>query len=483
MAIVKAINSKSSVSHIINYVADKDKTNEELMSGKDCSSNSDQAIEDMKTTKALYNKEDGRQYKHFVQSFSPDDDLTPQKAHAIGKEWAEKNFKGYEVFIATHTDKDHLHNHFVINSVNFETGEKYRQSTKDLSRYKEISDKICEREGLAKTPSNSKDITTFNNKKYRAMEQALKGKGKSYLIEIGQTVEKNIYKSTSKEDFIRNMERDGYNVKWEDTRKHITFVDQENEKHKARAENLANTFKEEQFNKEQMLKQFEKNKEQTLENKEPTKELLNKKADNNDTQELQFEINRLEAERNRLLELKAKLEKAYKESSDKFKEYDYKLDMNKDNTMKIEDLTRAVKHEKETKDNLKGFFKGKERKQCDEKIEKYENKIQELKGKLLDPQELKELKEKHSNLKDEVGRNQQGLSDCRMKLEINQYDIMEKENNLSDKTNNIDKVDPVEQMFAKDEKALKAYKEMKSKGEFEAKAPRLDKTKDFGMER
>lgn len=479
MAIVKAINSKSSISHVINYVADKNKTNEELMSGKDCSSNSDQAIEDMETTKALYNKEDGRQYKHFVQSFSPDDDLTPQKAHEIGKEWAEKNFKGYEVFIATHTDKDHLHNHFVINAVNFETGEKYRQSRKDLARYKEISDKICEREGLTKTPSNSKDITTFNNKKYRAIEEALKGKGKSYLIDIGQTVEKNIYKSTSKEDFIRNMERDGYNVKWEDTRKHVTFIDQENEKHRTRAENLANTFKEEQFNKEQMLKQFEQNKEQTLENKEP----IHKKADNNDNQELQFEINRLEAERNRLLELKAKLEKAYKESSDKFKEYDYKIDMNKDNIMKIEDLTRAVKHEKETKDNLKGFFKGKERKQCDEKIEKYENKIQELKGKLLDPQELKELKEKHSKLKDEVGRNQQGVSDCRINLEINQYDIMEKENNLSDKTNNIDKVDTVEQMFAKDEKALKAYKEMKSKREFEAKAPRLDKSKDFGMER
>lgn len=228
----------------------------------------------------------------------------------------------------------------------------------------------------------------------------------------------------------------------------------------------------------------QQDKEQTLENKEPIKEPIHKKADNNDNQELQFEISRLEAERNRLLELKAKLEKAYKESSDKFKEYDYKIDMNKDNIMKIEDLTRAVKKEKETKDNLKGFFKGKERKQCDEKIEKYENKIEELKGKLLDPQELKELKEKHSNLKDEVGRNQQGLSDCRIKLEINQYDIMEKENNLSDKTNNnIDKVDPVEQMFAKDEKALKAYKEMKSKGEFEVKAPKLDKSKDFGMER
>ena len=257
MAIIKAINSKSSVKHIINYVSDKEKTTKELLTGKDCSSDSERAIEDMKTTKELYQKEEGRQYKHFVQSFNPEDNISPEKANKIGMEWAKENFKGYEVFVATHTDKDHIHNHFVVNAVNFETGEKFRQSRTDLKRYKEVSDRICEREGLTKTPSNSKNITTFNSKKYKAIEQALQGKKKSYLIDIGKTVEKNIHKSTSKEHFINNMESEGYRVKWSDTAKNVTFEDKEG--HKVRSSNLEETFKEEQFKKEEMLKTFENN--------------------------------------------------------------------------------------------------------------------------------------------------------------------------------------------------------------------------------
>jgi len=102
----------------------------------------------MELTKEIFNKVDGREYKHFVQSFDPKDTIDPSKAHQLGKEFAKKTFPGYEVLIATHIDKNHLHNHFVVNSVNFEDGAKIQCSPVDLQKMKDQSDQICEREGL-----------------------------------------------------------------------------------------------------------------------------------------------------------------------------------------------------------------------------------------------------------------------------------------------------------------------------------------------
>ena len=167
MAIIKAINSKGSISNIINYISDSNKTDEALMSGKDCSHNFEFAKEQMETTKELYRKDTGRQYKHFVQSFNPKDNISPQKAHKIGLEWAEKSFKGFEVFITTHKDKDHIHNHFVVNSVSFLNGEKFRYSNKELKDLKELSNKICERENLSKIDLHKKSEAFKTDGEYR----------------------------------------------------------------------------------------------------------------------------------------------------------------------------------------------------------------------------------------------------------------------------------------------------------------------------
>lgn len=79
MAIIKFTNSKSNLKTIINYVAREDKTNENLITGKDCIASS--SLEEMLAIKKLYNKTDGRQYIHLVQSFSPKDNITPQQVH------------------------------------------------------------------------------------------------------------------------------------------------------------------------------------------------------------------------------------------------------------------------------------------------------------------------------------------------------------------------------------------------------------------
>lgn len=68
----------------------------------------------------------GRTYKHYVQSYHEDEEITPEQAHKNAVELAEhtKAWKGHEVLIATHIDKGHIHTHFIVNSVNYENGHK-----------------------------------------------------------------------------------------------------------------------------------------------------------------------------------------------------------------------------------------------------------------------------------------------------------------------------------------------------------------------
>ena len=239
MAIIKAVNSKSSIGRAINYITKKEKTEEKLISGIDC--NPETAIDEMKATKELYDKDDGRQYAHFIQSFNPNDEISPEKAHEIGKEFIEKNdkFKGHEIVLATHKDKKHIHNHFIINSVNYENGKKLHTTKYEYQAMKDISNELSKEHNLT-VPQKSEEkgkITSFNQDKYQVMKKHFEGKGKSYVLETAIAYKKAKEKSISKEDFIKEMESQGYSTKWKDTSKHITFTNKESGK-KVRLANL-----------------------------------------------------------------------------------------------------------------------------------------------------------------------------------------------------------------------------------------------------
>ena len=102
------------------------------------------AIEEMRDTKDAWRKTGGRQYKHFIQSFPYDEDITPEEAFDIAGELIRRSplFKGYEVCYATHIDKGHIHTHWIVNSVSFEHGYKFRYSKRMLQELKDFSDKI-----------------------------------------------------------------------------------------------------------------------------------------------------------------------------------------------------------------------------------------------------------------------------------------------------------------------------------------------------
>lgn len=257
MAIIKVTNSKATLSKAINYITKEEKTDARLVSGINCTSES--ALDEMMATKELYNKLEGRQYYHYVQSFSKEDDITHDKAHELALELAEKQFKGYEVLIATHKDKEHIHSHIIVNSVSYENGAKFQSSKADLRELKEENNKICEREGYS-TPEPSKDVLSeYNMKKYKSITRAVEGEYKSYLLDLMVECDNSIKKSLSKDEFIKSMEQKGYGVEWIDTRKNITFTTPEGKK--VRSSNLAKTFKNDLFTKEGMLNGFEKNRE------------------------------------------------------------------------------------------------------------------------------------------------------------------------------------------------------------------------------
>ena len=146
MATIKRLSSKGSIKNIINYVLSKEKTNEHIISGKGCSA-LNTAVE-MNSTKNLYDKTGGITYHHIIQSFKPGE-ITPEKAHKIGIELAEKQFKNHEVLIATHKDKEHIHNHLIINSVSSKNGHKLIANKETLREIKLENDKICLREHLS----------------------------------------------------------------------------------------------------------------------------------------------------------------------------------------------------------------------------------------------------------------------------------------------------------------------------------------------
>lgn len=215
MAVIEAISSKANIKRIITYVTQDKKTTADLVTGKDCMAES--CLEEMLYTKNLYNKTGGRQYIHIIQSFDPKDNLTPNQVHNAGLKLAN-TFNGFQVLVATHIDKEHLHNHLIVNSVSFENGYKIQMSKKDLQYLKDYSDEICAEMGASVIPKKEKTNYIKRNE-YRVAER-----GESWKFKLINAIDLSMAESTCKEDFIKTMNKLGYQVNWTDTRKYITYT-------------------------------------------------------------------------------------------------------------------------------------------------------------------------------------------------------------------------------------------------------------------
>lgn len=204
MAVVKFIASGCPMNNIFPYVMRDEATERKLVDGIMCSPET--ATIEFKFVKARFGKEEGRQYYHIVQSFSPDDKLSPETAHEIGMRFAEY-FRGYQAVVATHINTGHIHNHIILNSVNYETGYKFHQSRDEMLKAKRYSNELCREYGLSVTEEKCRYGDDPLWKRY------LKG-----FIDLA------LETSRDRESFIRKMNLHGYGVRWEDGHKYVTFT-------------------------------------------------------------------------------------------------------------------------------------------------------------------------------------------------------------------------------------------------------------------
>ena len=154
MAQTKLWPIKSNLARSICYIMNTAKTQEgKLVSGVNLfiPPNDWQApTNQMLSTKLRFGKQGGRLAYHLDQSFKPGE-VTPDVAHQIGVELAKELFGDkYEVVVATHTDKDHIHSHIILNSVSFVDGSKFHQpNAMYYDRIRKLSDQLCARYGLS----------------------------------------------------------------------------------------------------------------------------------------------------------------------------------------------------------------------------------------------------------------------------------------------------------------------------------------------
>lgn len=172
---------------------------------------------------------------HYVQSFDKNDDVTPEQAHQLGIEIAKKVAPNFQVIVSTHIDKDHIHNHIIINSSNLKTGLKWKGNNATLENMRRESDKLCVREGLH---------IVDNRSELKGLDQATRETAKkkiSWKIKLCQDLEAAVKVCKSKAEFIEFMESRNYDVDYKDGYRHIVFRNKNFDK-KIRADTLAKQF-------------------------------------------------------------------------------------------------------------------------------------------------------------------------------------------------------------------------------------------------
>ncbi len=224
-AFVAVKNSKQTVGSMrgtLIYILDIRKTmyeNQRLCTGVNC--NLPSALTEMMLTKKAYGKADGRMFYQFVQSFPSDTALTPPEVHALGIEFAQKQFPQYEVVVTTHLNTANMHSHIFVNSVNYETGKKLHQNHDNLVEHRKANDELCLKFGESPLPNyqKGKRTQTMSNGEYRSAM-----KGQSWKMQLMNTIDDCMRFAKSKEDFIGLMQSEGYDIRWTDTRQNITYT-------------------------------------------------------------------------------------------------------------------------------------------------------------------------------------------------------------------------------------------------------------------
>ena len=204
---------------VMLYVMQEKKTTWEdgpLVSGINCQPQS--VYDDFLNTKLLYRKDGGVMFYHMVQSFPKGAAVDPRQAHEAARRLAEY-FGGCEVLVCTHVDREHIHSHCVINSVSFETGKKLHMAKEQLQELMRRNDAICLEMGLPVFEAAQQQSRGMSGAEYHT---ALKGQ--SWKLRLMNTIDECMKYAADRDAFVSLMASEGYAVRWESSRKYITYT-------------------------------------------------------------------------------------------------------------------------------------------------------------------------------------------------------------------------------------------------------------------
>lgn len=218
MAITKIFPIKKTLHKAIKYIANPQKTDKgALVSTYQCGIyTADLEMEIIAKQGKGAEKKNNRKAYHIIQSFAKDDPVTPEEALKIGRQLAWKYTGGNHQFIvATHIDKGHIHNHIIFNATDYTSYGKIHIQNKNLDRLRDISDRLCEENGLSviEEKSGIKGRGKYEHEQHQ--------NGSSWKDKLRDSIDRTILAAEDFDDFITRMEmEEGYEIK---TGKYISF--------------------------------------------------------------------------------------------------------------------------------------------------------------------------------------------------------------------------------------------------------------------
>lgn len=205
---------KSNLSYVIHYDMKPEKTEHEgrlLVSGLACSATSSEAVyRRFMNTRKGYGKKSPRLAYHGIQSFADYDNVTPELAHEIGVKMAQELWSDrFEVVVSTHVDRQHLHNHFIINAVSWADGRMFHESNEDYKQaIRGVSDRLCREYGLTV-------INSPKSNRHKTYDELHPEKNLPPTVHtlIYQDMDNALEMAADLNDFYRKLEQMGYKVK------------------------------------------------------------------------------------------------------------------------------------------------------------------------------------------------------------------------------------------------------------------------------
>ena len=204
----------------MRYVSQVNKTlwdEQPLVSGIGCQPET--AFDEFLSTKLLHHKNGGVMFYHMVQSFPKGAEIDPRTAHEAARRLVGY-FEGCEVLVCTHVDREHIHSHCIINSVNFETGKKVHMADKQIQELRVRNDQICEELGLPKFQKDEQ----WQSRGMSNAEYYTAVKGESWKFELMRVIDECMRYAGNRKEFLALLRSEGYDATWTDSRKNITYT-------------------------------------------------------------------------------------------------------------------------------------------------------------------------------------------------------------------------------------------------------------------